>query len=653
MLNVPAEIQAVIKNDATLKNFRVHFPNGERVDITNENIVFESVSFTESVCSSDVFRFGLAEASVIEFETMGVENIAGKTIECSMEFAVPASLQETYGDWYSIPYGTFIVDKCPRNHQNITHRKVTGYSALKEDLGALDFFQKLTLPVPKINLPLNSLLAYYTNDVSMFNERGPATKVNGWLLQDNRFHLYTAGGTTIAFGLVTESSFKKASVTISGQTYIPDLGFKFVENETGTMTNEEFGMEFVRQFNEKFDMDVRYDQSGKQIFETNEEAIRYAYPELFQPWFHESIMPDGSNFQYRYRGRAVEKDRFNPVFFDNNLNSKEYYGGYVVWLNGVSDAGEVEFRVYQNDASIVYPSAGQIKISGYSSDRNVYYYRASSSSPNIGRISIKNTLSAKNVLMSQGKPSSKYKNYYGTMYNYSNAFSAKDILNGIAELKGKLIKQNRDGSTGTTVLDNSSPYEILLSDVEGNTWWDEYDVSQIGTVKYTFTNPATGQIESGSYTFDSSAKSVYDLSGNKAFESLNFNIYKANSEAKMTDTSVFYLYTGTTDDYYTKDHFYFNTGSAGSIWTDGGLYKDVTSLIEFALDNYFVPYINGVNFTPVEMDIRGLPFLEAGDAFTLTAEDGTVLNSYVLNHTISGIQHLTESIDSVSGEVIK
>ena len=58
MINLTAAQQALVKSDSTVKNFHIHFPNGEIEDLDNSNLVFESVSFSESVCSDSVFRFG-------------------------------------------------------------------------------------------------------------------------------------------------------------------------------------------------------------------------------------------------------------------------------------------------------------------------------------------------------------------------------------------------------------------------------------------------------------------------------------------------------------------------------------------------------------------------------------------------------------------
>lgn len=85
MIAIPEEIKALLMQDGTRKNFRVHFPNGEHTDITNENIISESVSFTESICSQQELKFGLCESPVIEFETFGIGKIKGAEIECSIE----------------------------------------------------------------------------------------------------------------------------------------------------------------------------------------------------------------------------------------------------------------------------------------------------------------------------------------------------------------------------------------------------------------------------------------------------------------------------------------------------------------------------------------------------------------------------------------
>lgn len=85
MIQIPEEVKQILKDGIAYKNFRVKFPNGEHEDITNDNIISESVNLTESVCSQDTLKFGLCEASTLQFETFDVDNIKGKIIDCQLE----------------------------------------------------------------------------------------------------------------------------------------------------------------------------------------------------------------------------------------------------------------------------------------------------------------------------------------------------------------------------------------------------------------------------------------------------------------------------------------------------------------------------------------------------------------------------------------
>ena len=57
-------------------------------------------------------------------------------------------------------------------------------------------------------------------------------------------------------------------------------------------------------------------------------------------------------------------------------------------------------------------------------------------------------------------------------------------------------------------------------------------------------------------------------------------------------------------------------------------------------------------FTPIELTMQGWPWLEAGDAITFTAEDGTTVESYALRVEMSGIQYMTAIITAQGGEII-
>ena len=86
MVIIPKSIQDSMLADAVKYNIRLHFPNAERTDICNNQIVEGSAKFTESLCSQDSLKFGLCESPTFECETVGVGNIANREIDIIYDF---------------------------------------------------------------------------------------------------------------------------------------------------------------------------------------------------------------------------------------------------------------------------------------------------------------------------------------------------------------------------------------------------------------------------------------------------------------------------------------------------------------------------------------------------------------------------------------
>ena len=643
MLNIPVEIQELIKTDGVKKNFRVHFPNGERADITNENILSESVSFTESVCSADTFRFGLAEASEIQFEMVGIENIIGMTIECSMEYAVPANMQATYGTWYSVPYGKFIVESCPRNHEDMTHRKVTGYSFIKNMFDVKNFLQNRLLTVPLAHVSINAINAYVTGDVSHFTEHADVVQKVG---VDPAFYMYDSTGIPYYISLFGNSSdgLRRYDVTNISSVGASQCGYIINYEETGETSGSDIA-QMVIDWLEDQDIELLYDASGNKIFDSNEEALKFFCGFFWGLMAFDSTV-DSSDYVVRYRPYGVDKNVFIPTIKDDRINSG-YLETHIYFLGDVIE----KVRIRKWSTANIYSSSAtttqlvELPVTGFSSESSCKSYSEDESKLNM--VGIDATLAINNAYAYARGVSNREKAFYTAMFAYSNAYSNRDLIDGWAELNGAFVHSERDGTISMESLDNTNPYALTGADVVERAWWDEYDVNPIGTVLYTFYNPFTGEIASDSYQFGE-GKSVYDLTGNKALEAMDFTTKKAKTISAMTDKNIFYRYTGT-ETGYTKDDFYYWNGEQ---WTSGGAYKTIRSVVEFVLDQIFIPHIQAVNFTPLEMDMRALPFLEAGDAITLTLADGTTVSSYILNHTISGVQRLQDTIDSVSGDVI-
>ncbi len=140
MIMVPDAVKEKLKDYGVHTNVRVRFPNGERDDLTNKDISYDSFKFKESVCSKKAFKFGLCEAGAVEFECFDVENIKGYEIDVSVEIDLSGCGEDViarYGKtdvgvsfpFYRIPLGHFTVYSC-QWMSDMYRRKVIAYDAL-------------------------------------------------------------------------------------------------------------------------------------------------------------------------------------------------------------------------------------------------------------------------------------------------------------------------------------------------------------------------------------------------------------------------------------------------------------------------------------------------------------------------------------------
>ena len=106
--------------------------NGD-FSITNSNLIQESFSLTESLCSQDNLKFGLCESAHCEFEVVGRgDKFIGKTIRPYINIAGEPKQNR-------IPLGVFKVTDVKKNHtHDIIKKSITAYdnmSILDQDVG--------------------------------------------------------------------------------------------------------------------------------------------------------------------------------------------------------------------------------------------------------------------------------------------------------------------------------------------------------------------------------------------------------------------------------------------------------------------------------------------------------------------------------------
>jgi hypothetical protein len=127
MLNIDNTLKTIYKNDGVPassetahKVLILYFPDLD-LTITNDRIVSESFSLTESICSADDLEFGSCEASMVKITVANLEqDLSG------YKFVVT----QTINDTYTIPLGTYKVESCKKQN-DWWFREIIAYDCMK------------------------------------------------------------------------------------------------------------------------------------------------------------------------------------------------------------------------------------------------------------------------------------------------------------------------------------------------------------------------------------------------------------------------------------------------------------------------------------------------------------------------------------------
>lgn len=597
MLDIPSAIKTLFGTDGVKKNFRVHFPNGEMGDITNDKILYESVKFTESVCSQDPFKFGLAESSVIEFETVGIANMYGMVIECGIEVdtsslsaAQITAIQSNPGDgvlvlssvsdigygFYRVPYGVFRVESCPRNHQAMTHRRVTAYS-----LGRESEYMENPFEMDKLATYLPGGNVYEPSAKSLF-----ATAL-GW---DDPQFLTGIGYTKTDVTPQSHSSgggytkvFKKSDNTQVTFLFAGDWGRVSKALDTTTVTDVKKAMFAVDTHG------IDYSYYLWQIVDFLEfeeiDAATSGYETLYDAAFDLAKFGYAPCVIYNYFLNNTQYQMDSVPINTSNGSVYPFRPGLTLYANGVyaNDGLYAQIQVPFDSFTVTsIINSVQHATRTYTIDTPATIYRLTDTSASTYLSSVPLQI------FSSG---SKKRTFNGKKFQ-CNAFEGNlDLLSfakGYLELMAKFAKRDRDGGLTVIGLDNTNPVSVSPDETE-ELWWDEYVVDSIGTVLY------------GSPYEIGSGGSVYDMTDNGALKVLP---------------------------------------------------GENLSLIRAVFISTFAPAVTNIGFVPIELNMEGFPWIEAGDAIQVTTEDGEVVDSFALRIEIEGVQYLRLYCESKGGEII-
>ena len=92
MYDVPVVVKDALRSGAYKKNYRFLVLNDDGTTdfvIDNDNLVSESVSIDERMCSGDTLKYGLCEGSSLEFQYFGKPNITGRRVQVFIDALNP------------------------------------------------------------------------------------------------------------------------------------------------------------------------------------------------------------------------------------------------------------------------------------------------------------------------------------------------------------------------------------------------------------------------------------------------------------------------------------------------------------------------------------------------------------------------------------
>ena len=603
MLTMPETIKTLFKTDGVFHNFRAHFPNGERADITNSDIVRESLKFTESLCSDDVFRFGGCERSVIQFETVGVENILGAVIECGIEIdttslsaAQLSAIAADPGDgvlvstadsdigrgYYRVPLGTFKVASCPRDHRAMAHRAVTAYSPKFWRLSPIEaakqtWWSRGSKYTVNAQAYILANIGYYAPELmGLF----------GWTRSAASLPTPTSG-TYTSTGLLKDVNGDNVAVNYTCTMRRYRLPFGRASDST-VLGAVELG-------------DI--DAAGLVAFvKTALEEAKVDFAASGAEYGFEQIRSADDFIRLRGGDFAPSLTWYDtPMVYTRAVLSGD---APVVSAQGprADDAKMQAAQSVNGSLSLYVPESVTISVSKPVGAVEPYSASFSTGIGDVGPSAYVWTKSDTGLLdgLTLGLPSTgavTWTDPYGTDYTFHRWSDSSDVArlaSGWMELQGMLMGAGR-GSPRRVTLDSSSPAALVPGDYE-QVWWDDYSISPVGRVLFTY---GKEHDRAGWVSMDF-GESVYDLTDNAVLTAIDAS----------ADQIAATILDGMTD------------ALAGL----GG-------------------------YTPAEISMPAWPWLEPGDCVSFTGEDNATVTTYIMRRTMSGVQLLMDSIEAPGGVV--
>jgi hypothetical protein len=547
----------------------------------------DSVSFKESLCSQNSFKFGLAESPIFECEVVGVSNIKGATIEVSCEVFCPSTVdgavwQIDIQQWvYSIPYGTFVVQSADRQ-TNMNHRKIVCYNAVAANGWGLSKWEAAKgyagLLSSGVYLPK---IVYWLmgNQIKLSESLFTKTTIPPWETYHSSTGYYLASRGGVKY-------------TVRVTRYYKHWNFD-LHNTSGYYPSSQEVYDLLK-FSCSSQQPLRIIREYTKGFENADSGlIKHLNTET------------GFNIAYTKKGgRYVYQ------------NTNERYPFYIYpWCDNFYQTS----GTYPGDLDVYAPTSVDIE----------YYVRNTTQLIKTDTFSIcDNPICEKLALIDETLKSLTFPipevagtSYIGKAYfvNYSD-IDVNKLTNSFFEIIGKFGEFSRDG--GIDIRDIKEVFHLLPNEnlypnnslkplgVNGGSihpddyqtcWYEEYYSLPYGMIRANYT----------------------DSNGNNAIYNYYLNGYDTS-----TDATSYQIYEMSDNYFLTKNRI------------SDSLMDSICGLIEEA--------ITDVTYMPVKLVGRGLPYVQPGDTFEVLTATNDSITTIVLSRTLKGEMVLTDEYVSVT-----
>lgn len=623
MLNIPKEVKELFEKDSVRKNVRIHFPNGERADITNSNLIAESFSFTESVMSQSEFRFGLCEASMVEFECFGVENIKDYEIKVFHEIDISSLGEEfiaEYGmtsedvafPYYRVPYGKFKVDEALRQ-ADMVRRKITAYSKEAdwknipnpvERAKAESLYCKYNSPY-KFNLSALVYANAYNGDYEYLTDKTLITPMSGASSMKtlNRFITLKSKNVDSSYEYYFYEltvSAKPTRYKISVDDSIDTL--YWLNNSKPIEINNV--IEILR--NILYGGSYNFDLTSENVMLELFNKIEYGtcnmptYDEISDDYAVRPIGLNSNKYIYPFMNyTSNEKTKIKNSNIYSSSPNIEVYQNVRITIK----------KLYTNNINAIYGSAEETVF------QETFDLR-SAEEINCYKI---NNLPAIYMSVNRNKIYGKYGSEYSPMYILQkDELNIRDIIQSYAEFNGLFGKYDRYGNFKTISLSNNLGL---------------YPSEDLYPSETLYPREASGGIlTKGNYL-----SAWYDDEYTKPYDRVSVS-YKNTDEEEMY--AEYLLVDIESDTYNASDYQAYSLSE--NILIQNGTFTEaqITGILQTVGES-----LRNIRYMPCEIDAVGMPWVEAGDGLEIVTKNGA-FDTLVLNRRINGIQRLIDNIEA-------